>query len=597
MASYQLAAPTQFNFTNPLSWPTWLKRFERFRTASKLDADTPEHQIDSLIYTMGEQAEDIFASFNMSGADAKDYDKLCNRFTHHFVVKHNVIFERSKFNRRIQGPNEPVDTFITSLHTLAETCKYGTLQDELIRDRLVIGLRDVALSERLQLDSDLTLATSVLKARQIEQIKRQQGELRGQQPVAVDAVSRSRLSHPGRKPNPQPKHGTGNQCKWCGREPHARRLCPAKEASCNVCHMVGHYETVCLKKKRNLHEVAVSADNEELFAIPPSSGDFFMGVLTLDVLNSPLTTEVGVGGTKVRFKVDTTADVTAIPASIHSQRGFPLQATPRKLYGASRSELKVLGMFKTRLQANRHTADMEVYVVNDLHMPLLGKPAITKLGLISYHTDTFTVRNMDDLQRHYLKLMRPLGDLMEPYNAVLREDVRPYSLTVPRRIAIPLLPQVKSELERMLRLDVMRPITQPTDWCAGIVVVPKRNGTIRICVDLTHLNKAIKHERLQLPSEAEVLSQLNGSTIFSELDATSSYWQIPLTEKTKLLTTFITPFGRFCFQRLPFGISSATEHFERRMQQIMQGFRVSSAVQMTSWSVISAKAKLSMMPT
>ena len=172
---------------------------------------------------------------------------------------------------------------------------------------------------------------------------------------------------------------------------------------------------------------------------------------------------------------------------------------------------------------------MEVYVVNDLHMPLLGKPAIDKLGLISYHMDTLTVRNMDDLQRHYPKLMRPLGDMMEPYDAVLREDVRPYSLTVPRRVAIPLLPQLKSELERMLRLDVIRPITQPTDWCAGIVVVPKRNKTIRICVDLTHLNKAIKRELLQLSSEAEVLSQLNGSTIFSKLDATRSFWQIPLT--------------------------------------------------------------------
>ena len=90
----------------------------------------------------------------------------------------------------------------------------------------------------------------LLNACQCEQVKRQQDELRGQQPVAVDAVSRSRPPHPGRKPNPQPKHGTGNQCKWCGREPHARRLCPAKEASCNFCHTVGHYETVCLKKKR-----------------------------------------------------------------------------------------------------------------------------------------------------------------------------------------------------------------------------------------------------------------------------------------------------------------------------------------------------------
>ena len=105
MATYQCAAPTQFDFTNPFSWPKWLKYFERFRTASKLDMDTEEHQIGSLIYTMGEQAEEIFNSFDMRAADAKADVKLRERFTNQFAVKHNVIFERSKFNRRVQGPN------------------------------------------------------------------------------------------------------------------------------------------------------------------------------------------------------------------------------------------------------------------------------------------------------------------------------------------------------------------------------------------------------------------------------------------------------------------------------------------------------------
>ena len=125
-----------------------------------------KHQIDSLKYTTGEQAEEIFNSFNVLAADAKVYVKVCERFTNHFVVKRNVIFERWKFNCHVQGPNEPVDTFITSLYMLAETCKYRALQDELICDHL--GLCDVALSDRLQLDSDLTLATDILKVRQSE---------------------------------------------------------------------------------------------------------------------------------------------------------------------------------------------------------------------------------------------------------------------------------------------------------------------------------------------------------------------------------------------------------------------------------------------
>ena len=160
---------------------------------------------------------------------------------------------------------------------------------------------------------------------------------------------------------------------------------------------MGHYEKVCQKKRRSLHEVELSPQDEGLFTTPPSTDDFFMSVLTLDVIISPLTTEVSVGGTRVRFKVDTGADATAVPASIHTQLGVPLRTTLRKLYGMSRFELKVLGMFKTCLEANQRSAGTEVYIVIDLDMSLLGKPAIDKLGLISYHLDTLIVKNMDDL--------------------------------------------------------------------------------------------------------------------------------------------------------------------------------------------------------
>ena len=123
----------------------------------------------------------------------------------------------------------------------------------------------------------------------------------------------------------------------------------------------------------------------------------------------------------------------------------------------------------------------------------------------------------------------------------------------------------------MVDLGVIRPVNEATDWCPRIVVVPKKDGSVRICVDLTHLNSSIKRERLQLPSEQETLSQLAGVQVFSKLDAANSFWMIPLTEQTELLTTFITPHGRYCFHRLPFGISSATEHFQRRMQECLVG--------------------------
>ena len=74
-----------------------------------------------------------------------------------FKVRKNVIYERAKFNRRVQQPGETAEQFIIALYNLSESCKYGTMRNELLRDRLVVGIRDSALSSKLQLDSDLTL--------------------------------------------------------------------------------------------------------------------------------------------------------------------------------------------------------------------------------------------------------------------------------------------------------------------------------------------------------------------------------------------------------------------------------------------------------
>ena len=104
------------------------------------------------------------------------------------------------------------------------------------------------------------------------------------------------------------------------------------------------------------------------------------------------------------------------------------------------------------------------------------------------------------------------------------------------------------------------------------VVVPKSNGQVRICVDLTKLNESVCRERHLLPCVEQILAQLEGAKVFSKLDANSGFWQIELTPESAKLTTFISPFGRFCFNCLPFGITSASEHFQKSMSSILAGF-------------------------
>ena len=112
-------------------------------------------------------------------------------------------------------------------------------------------------------------------------------------------------------------------------------------------------------------------------------------------------------------------------------------------------------------------------------------------------------------------------------------------------------------------LQVIRRVDTPTDWCAGTVVVAKprvvastvegeENEThkVRICVDLTKLNESVMREKHDLPSVDQKLGRLAGAKVFTKLDANSGFWQIPLAPKSQELTTFITPFGRYCFRRL-----------------------------------------------
>ena len=205
-----------------------------------------------------------------------------------------------------------------------------------------------------------------------------------------------------------------------------------------------------------------------------------------------------------------------------------------------------------------------LFVVQELEQALLGKPAIEALNLISRVN---YVNSTERFVHLYPDLFNGLGTLGMEYHIELRHDAKPYVLTTPRRVALPLLPKVKQELSRMENMGVITKVDNPTDWCAGMVVVPKPNGNIRICIDLTKLNASVCRERHVLPSVEQILVQIGESTVFSKLDANAGFWQVKLSNESALLTTFITPYGRYHFNQLPFGITSAQNFFRSKCQR------------------------------
>ena len=118
---------------------------------------------------------------------------------------------------------------------------------------------------------------------------------------------------------------------------------------------------------------------------------------------------------------------------------------------------------------------------------------------------------------------------------------------------------------------VISKVDKPTQWCASMVTVPKKSGDVRICVDLKPLNESVLWEVRPMQKVDETLAQLAGAALFSKLDVNSGFWQIPLAEESRSLTTFVTPFGRYRFNKLPFGISSAQELFQKWISKVLEG--------------------------
>ena len=113
----------------------------------------------------------------------------------------------------------------------------------------------------------------------------------------------------------------------------------------------------------------------------------------------------------------------------------------------------------------------------------------------------------------------------DPVHITVQENATPYHIEAPRRVAFPLLEPLKLERERMKEMGVIKIVNQRTDWCHPIVVVKKPNGQLRICIDLTQLNKDTKREFYELPSVDDTLAQLgNGCKYMAKLDANSGYW-------------------------------------------------------------------------
>ncbi|UYV79919.1 K02A2.6-like [Cordylochernes scorpioides] len=364
-----------FDFSTPNEWPKWRKRFERYLVVSGMKKKEEAVKIDLFMYLMGDRADDIFRTFKFEKEEeATKIDSVLKAFDSHFCVRKNIIYERAKFNSRIQEDREPVDEFITSLYKLADSCEFEGLHEQLIRDRIVVG--------------------AVKMVRQQEAVRQQQVDL--QRPSTSQKVNQVKFNSKKQSPKQQQQPSrkkeksakTRSRCPKCGGFTHREgQACRAEVQRCNLCSKTGHFANCCPDKQAKTAEVkAVSELDEEIGFLLEVSAVEDSSNLDDDEgeCRRRWTAEIQVNGKKVKFKLDSQADVTCVSSLCLFKKIMGQQRLVESdinIRAAEFSELQTVGMFISTLRNGNYEIKEKIYVIRRLSEPLLSRWACELLNL------------------------------------------------------------------------------------------------------------------------------------------------------------------------------------------------------------------------
>lgn len=612
-----LPPPPPFAFVNNMEnvtsgniskeWEKWKSAFMIYFDACELNKKDQKVQVSIFLHIVGEQCREVYDQFKET---CKDITSVIKKFDDLFLLKKNLTVQRHHFFTRDQLDGETIEQYSFELRKLASKCEFKDLCDDLVRDRLICGIKENALRERLLREPDLTLQKSLdicniaqlskvhagnIKKESVEHrayaVENRENEIQDCNGSICTAHWIAKRGHPsnrnrgasrGRAPGPGPSHAqwpraspnTYNypsppqiqkkqslqrieQCSKCGIT-HIKNKCPAYGKRCLKCNKVNHFSRVC--NYNNVYEVQNDESSDQvIFYFNKSNSDWCVKLL----LNCK----------EISFKIDTGADVNVLPRSYLKEIGISdseLVKTSIVLRGYSGSDIKVMGKCDLKIKF-RDCDHILNFIVADVNSPpILGRQSSQELNIVKLILSLNENSETNDLKNRifseFSDVFEGIGCMPGVYKIGLDECVRPV-VHAPRKLPVALKDSVKNKLDEMVKDNIIAKVSGPTDWVNSMTVVRKPNGDLRICLDPRDLNKAIKREHFNLPTLDEITVKLAGAKYFSTVDAKNGFWQQKLHDDSTDLCTFNTAFGRYKFLRLPYGITSASEVFHKKMYE------------------------------
>ena len=581
------------------NWKAFKQRWNHYSVLTQLDKQPEDYKVALFLYSVGGEAVKTFNTFDLTEDNKGNLGTIIAAFDKFAIGEKNETYERYKFNSRDQKENESISAYITELRMLAQTCNFCTcLNDSLIRDRIVLGVRDNEIRKRLLQKKKLSLSECIDMCLASEVTKTQLKALdkQGSEETIHDVKQAKKAWRKRDKPDrprqrsEEAKRDTANKssrpCRYCGRTHKVgREHCPVWGKFCAECGKKNQFADVCLQEcKRKAETHGVSEDIYE-----STSDSDYMGCVTvkLEAVNGvddskspaaePIYAEMLVNGSPVKFHIDCGASVNVLPMKYVNKQ--TLKPTNKTLVMWNKTELKPKGTKRLTIRNPKTNTKhkVEFVIVEENLMPLLGSSASQNMNIIKVKHENFksvsSVRHeqpttyilgdkADVIARYADVFNGDLGTLEGKQHLTVDPDVTP-TVSPSRRLPFAMRSKLQAELDRLTDLGVVAPVDEPTDWVSNVVIATKPSGDLRICIDPKPLNKALKRERYPIPVIDDVLPELAKAKIFTKIDAKNGYWHVVLDDDSAKLTTFDTPFGRYRWKRLPFGLSVASEIFQK----------------------------------
>lgn len=511
-----------------------------------------------LLNIIGEEGLEIFNNFTISEEDKKKYEKVIEEFEKYLKPTVNEVYERFVFYRRNQHENESVEHFVKELKTLAKTCGFGDQTETMVRDRIVLGVRDKELQEKMLSikDLDMNKAIKMAKGREITKIQVKEVQ---EQDNKVEVIKKK--SYEGQYRN---KFTLCSRCNWR----HKPMACPAFGKKCKKCGKDNHFARACKVKEVKVREVMEDDDEDE-----EGEDEYFVDTVSVvkkvaecsgKVENKSWCETIMVENTKVKFKLDTGSEVNIVPLEIYNS----LSKRPKLLkthilletYGGFK--VKPLGVVKLNCESRASHALQEFVIVETKSRALLGLPACIALGLIKRLDNVEEINSNEKFISKNSDVFQGIGSFKDVIQLKLDDKAVPVARP-PRRLPLAIRKRLKDKLDSLIRKKIIEKVDEPSEWISNIVVIEKPDKSLRICLDPQDLNKCLKREPILIPTREEVQTKLAGKKWFSVLDLKDGFYHVKLDKQSSGLCTFSTPFGLYRFVRLPFGLRTAPECFQK----------------------------------